>query len=216
MTTLVIAPHPDDEVLGCGGTIRRYVDDGEEVHLCIVTEGYTPEWSEDHLRKRPEEIAAATETLGIADWHELSYPSVKLDTVPQKEINDDIAGLVDSLEPDTVFLPHYVDLNHDHEIVFEAGLVAARPQSGVDRILAYETLSESEWGSPSGNFDATVYVDIATTIDAKIEAMNAYESEVREFPHPRSERAIRALATKRGSEAGYEAAEAFELIRERR
>jgi LmbE family N-acetylglucosaminyl deacetylase len=140
---------------------------------------------------------------------------VKLDTVPQKSVNDDIVSIIDSIQPDTVFLPHPGDLNHDHGIVFTAGLVAARPHSGVNRILAYETLSESEWGGPGNQFDPTVYRDISDTLDKKVRAMRAYESEMHEYPHPRSEDAIRALAKKRGSESHFRAAEAFELIRER-
>jgi LmbE family N-acetylglucosaminyl deacetylase len=216
MPVLILAPHPDDEVLGCGGTIRRLSDQGVSVHLVIVTEGYEPEWSKEHLENRPSEIDAATEVLGVEDWTCLEYPSVKLDTVSQKEINDDIVSMVKSIQPDTVFVPHPSDLNHDHSIVFTAGLVATRPHSGVERILAYETLSESEWGGPESQFDPTVYRDISDTLDEKVRAMEAYESEVYQYPHPRSEEAIRALAKKRGSEAHFHAAEAFELIRDRR
>jgi LmbE family N-acetylglucosaminyl deacetylase len=216
MAQLVIAPHPDDEVLGCGGTIRRYADEGLEIHLCIVTEAYRPDWSEEYLEKKPKEIDESTSILGIDEVHNLGYPAAKLDTVPQKKLNDELSSLVRTIEADTVFLPHYGDIHHDHQIIFNAGLVACRPPAGVDQILAYETLSESEWGIPSTSFDPSVYVDISDCIKEKIEAMVAYESEVREYPHPRSERTIKALMTKRGSEANLEAAEAFELIRERR
>ncbi|QLH81207.1 PIG-L deacetylase family protein [Halosimplex pelagicum] len=215
MSVVVLAPHADDEVLGCGGTIRQLADDGVEVHLVIFTKGYEPAWPREHLEKRPDEIKAATEVLGIEDWTCLGFPSVKLDTVPQKEINDEVITIVESIQPETVFVPHPGDLNHDHAIVFDAGLVAARPHSGVDRILAYETLSESEWGGRAEQFDPTVYRDVSETLDIKVKAMHQYDSEVREFPHPRSEKAIRALARKRGSEAHFHAAEAFELIRER-
>lgn len=215
MTELVVAPHPDDEVLGCGGTIRGYANEGRDVHLCIVTEGYTPEWSEEHLERRPDEIEAAVDTLGISTVHKLGYPAAKLDTVPLKAICDDLTSLIQSIDPDTVFMPHGGDLHRDHTIVHEASLVACRPHNGVDRVLAYETISETEWGDSSVSFDPTVYVDISDTLNAKIRAMNDYDSELREYPHPRSERAIRATVTKRGSEAHLDAAEAFELVRKR-
>lgn len=213
MTVLVFAPHADDEVLGCGGTIRRLADEGRTVHVCIVTEGYTPYWSEEHLDQRADEIADAASKLGVSETHELGYPAAKLDTVTQKELNDDITAKVSELDSDTVLLPHSGDLHRDHQLVHEAGLVACRPQTGVDRVFTYETLSETEWGTAWDSFEPTTYVDISETLDTKCQAMHKYRSEVREFPHPRSIKSIKAHATKRGSEAHMPAAEAFSLVR---
>jgi len=208
---LVIAPHPDDEVLGCGGTIYRHSSAGDEVYLCVVTEAYTPDWSEEFIANRVEEVVRSSKILGIKMTYCLKYPTVKLDTIPQKMLNESIAGIVDEVEPEIVYIPHKGDLNKDHRLVFEASLVATRPANHiVQRILSYETLSETEWGIEP--FVPNVYVPI--WIRQKIEAMEAYGSEVKPYPHPRSTEMIKALAMKRGSEVGVGFAEAFMLIRE--
>ncbi len=215
MRILVMAPHPDDEVLGCGGTIARHVQNGDEVYLCIVTRAYPPKWSEEFLERRPLEIKRSNEILGIKKTFFLNFPTVKLDTLPQVELNDKISSVVEKIRPDIAYIPHRGDLNRDHRLVFEASLVALRPKERkIKRILAYEVLSETEWGQPLAPFHPNVYVDITGTLPLKLEAMKAYSSEVKEFPHPRSLEAITSLAIKRGSEACLERAEAFQLIRE--
>lgn len=215
MKVLVIAPHPDDEVLGCGGTIAKHTKEGDDVYLCIVTKAYTPDWSEEFLKNRPKKIEEANKILGIKKTYILDYPTVKLDTIPQKELNAAISKVVNEVNPDILYIPHKGDLNKDHRLVFEASLVAIRPANHkVKRILSYETLSETEWGLSLEPFAPNVYVDISETFETKIEAMKAYESELRQYPHPRSLEIIEALAKKRGSEAGLKLAEAFILIRE--
>ncbi len=215
---LVIAPHPDDEVLGCGGTIAGHAAAGDEVRLCVVTRAYTPEWTEEVIRIKRQEVNEASGILGIKETSFLDLPTVKLDTLPQKELNNAIARVVDAVKPDVVYLPHKGDLNRDHRLVFEAALVALRPLEGntVSRILCYETLSETEWGIPDVEsvFIPNVYVDIANTLETKLAAMSAYASELKKSPHPRSLEMLKVLARKRGSEAGIAAAEAFILIRE--
>ena len=212
---LVIAPHPDDEVLGCGGTIVKHAKNGNEVYLCVVTKGYTPDWSEEFLKNRPKEIEKANKILGIKKTHFLDYPTVKLDTIPQKELNEAISKVVNEVKPDILCIPHKGDVNKDHRLVFEASLVATRPANHkVKKILSYETLSETDWGQPIEPFVPNVYVDISETLDKKIEAMKAYGSELKQYPHPRSLEIIEALAKKRGSEVGVKFAEAFMLIRE--
>ncbi|MCH8864912.1 MAG: PIG-L family deacetylase [Chloroflexi bacterium] len=215
---LVIAPHPDDEVLGCGGTIAGHVAAGDEVHLCVVTRAYPPEWTEEVIRIKRQEVNEASGILGIKETSFLDLPTVKLDTLPQKELNNAIARVVDAVKPDVVYLPHKGDLNRDHRLVFEAALVALRPLEGntVSRILCYETLSETEWGIPDVEsvFIPNVYLDIANTLETKLAAMSAYASELKEYPHPRSLEMLKVLAQKRGSEAGIAAAEAFMLVRE--
>ncbi len=218
MKVLVIAPHPDDEVLGCGGTIANHSKNGDEVHLCVVTRAYPPEWTEEVIGIKRQEVNEASGILGIKETSFLDLPTVKLDTLPQKELNNAIARVVDAVNPDVVYLPHKGDLNRDHRLVFEAALVALRPLGGntVSRILCYETLSETEWGIPDAEsvFIPTVYMDITNTLETKLAAMSAYASELKEHPHPRSLEMLKVLARKRGSEVGIADAEAFILIRE--
>ena len=210
---LVIAPHPDDEVLGCGGTIKKYAQLGANISLCVVTVAYMPQWTEDFIKDRPRQIRAAADVLGVKDIYPLDFPTVRLDTLPQKELNEKIADVVRKVKPDTLYMPHRGDLNRDHQLVHEAALVAARPTAGqsIKHVLAYEARSETEWGFLP--FIPTVYEDITDEMESKVEAMRVYASEVKDFPHPRSLEAIDALAKTRGSEAGLKRAEAFMLIR---
>jgi len=216
MKVLVVAPHPDDEVLGVGGTIAKYVKEGNEVYLCVVTKGYPPDWSKEYLKNRQREIKKSNKILGIKKTYFLDYPTVKLDTIPQKELNEAISKIINMVNPDIVYIPHKGDLNKDHRLIFEAALVAVRPakQHKIKKVLSYEVLSETEWGLPMENFTPNIYVDISTTLETKIEAMKIYESEVKQWPHPRSLEMIEVLAKKRGSEVGVKFAEAFMLIRE--
>lgn len=214
MSILVIAPHPDDEVLGCGGAVANHVNAGETVTLCLVTDAYTPDWSEAYIETREKEIASVTESLGITETYRLGYPTAKLDTVARKELNSSIAEVVDDCSPDRVYLPHPGDIHIDHQIVFNSGLVATRPhRCEVNTILAYETVSETEWGHNGSDFSPDMYIDITDTLEDKLAAMAEYDSELRESPHPRSLDALEALAVKRGSEVARAAAEAFEVVR---
>jgi LmbE family N-acetylglucosaminyl deacetylase len=176
---------------------------------------HAPDWSEEFIKNRPKEIKKANKTLGIKKTYFLDYPTVKLDTIPQKELNESISKVVNEVNPDIVYIPHKGDLNKDHRLVFEASLVATRPGNHkIKRILSYETLSETEWGQPIEPFIPNVYVDISETFVTKIEAMKAYESEIKSYPHPRSLEMINILAKMRGGAVGLDAAEAFILIRE--
>lgn len=218
MRILIIAPHPDDEVLGCGGTIVKHVRGRAEVYLCIVTKAYAPEWTELEIRKKRKEVLRANEILGITKTYFLDLPTVKLDTIPQKELNKAISQVVDDVQPELLYIPHRGDVNRDHYLVFDSAIVAARPKPdlAVKKVLSYETLSETEWAAPlvSDAFVPNVYVDISETLETKLEAMAAYKTELKEFPHPRSLEAISALAKIRGASIGVKAAEAFVLIRE--
>jgi len=215
MNILVIAPHPDDEVLGCGGTIRKHTERGDTVFLCIGTVAYTPDWSEEFIAQRPHEIDAANRALGIERTYFLNFPTVKVDLIPQKEVNDSISRVVKEVKPEILYIPHGGDLNQDHRVFFAASLVAGRPIPGcpVKEIFSYESLSETEWGNELTPFVPNAYVDIAPELAFKKLAMSFYKSELRAFPHPRSLEAIEALARKRGSEAGMEYAEAFMTVR---
>lgn len=213
MKILVIAPHPDDEVLGCGGAIARHVQRGDDVYLAVATKTYAPDWSEEFVKNRPKEIERVGSILGIRKTFLLDFPTVKLDTIPQKELNDALGRVVSEVEPEVAYIPHRGDLNRDHRIIHESSLVALRPgRSKIKKILSYEVLSETEWGIEP--FVPNFYVDISDSFDKKIEAMKVYSSELIQYPHPRSVEIIEALAKKRGSESGLKLAEAFTLIRE--
>ncbi|MFC1630185.1 PIG-L deacetylase family protein [Patescibacteria group bacterium] len=221
MKILVIAPHPDDEVLGCGGTIKKHINQGDEVSLCIVTKSYTPDWSQEFIENRKKEINCSNEVLGIKQTYFLDLPTVKLDTVPQKKLNDLISECVERVGPELLYIPFGGDINKDHRLVFEASLVVSRPKPkhSIKKILSYEVLSETEWGSSQARkigeiFIPHIYIDISDVLEDKVKAMSCYKSELKEYPHPRSLEAITTLAKKRGSEAGLKAAEAFVLIRE--
>ncbi len=216
MKILVIAPHPDDEVLGCGGTIAKQAKNGDEVFLCIVTKAYTPDWSDDFIEKRAKEIERSNKILGFKKTFFLDFPAAKLDTIAQKEINHGIDNVIKEVKPEVVYIPNESDLHKDHKIVFHSSLVALRPAHNgfVKKVLSYEVLSETDWAGPENNFYPNVYEDISKTIEEKIEAMKAYASELRESPHSRSLEIIRALAQLRGAQANVNFAEAFKLIRE--
>ncbi len=215
MKILVIAPHPDDEVLGCGGALAKHAKEKDEIFLCIATKAYAPDWSEEFLKNRPVEIKKAGKILGVKKTYFLDFQTVKLDTVSQKEVNERLSGCVEEVKPDIMYIPHKGDLHKDHRLIFEACLVAARPLNHkIKKILSYETLSETGWGQMIEFFVPNVYVDISDVFEKKIEAMKAYGSELRKYPHPRSLETIEILAKKRGSEAGMKLAEAFMLIRE--
>ena len=224
MKLLIFAPHADDEILGCGGTIARYIAEGAEVHVCIVTNLFPP-IGDDSLAKEngwpinlyPETMKVKS-VLGIKEYYFLRLPAVVLETVPRYETNGKIQKLIDTIEPDVVFIPHFGDMQKDHTLVSEAVMVAVRPKGRhiVRSVYSYETLSETEWNIPhvSNVFIPNTFIDISEFLDKKLEALACYQSQVADFPNPRSIEAVRALAMHRGSTCGFRAAEAFSLIRE--
>ena len=211
---LVVAPHPDDEILGCGGTIARHVSQGDTVYVCIVTTAYTPDWSKEYIEHRHTEITNSNSILGIKKTFFLDFPTAKLDTISRKEINESLHSVVQRLKPEVVYIPHGGDIHLDHRIVHESALVALRPSSNSStiRTLAYETLSETEWGRSLKHFIPNVFVDITDFLELKKNAMKAYGSELRQEPNPRSLNSIEALARKRGSEVNVSCAESFMLL----
>jgi len=215
---LVIAAHPDDEVMGAGGTIAKHVRQRDEVYLCIVTKAYTPDWSEETIKEKRKEAIKASSILGIKKTYFCELPTVMLDTLPQKELNKKISDVVKKVRPDTIYTTHKGDINSDHRLVFEATMVAVRPVSDylISRVLSYELLSSTDWAPPFPErmFIPNVYVDISETLETKIKAMSVYKTELREYPHPRSIEAIAIQAKRRGTDIQVEAAEAFMLMRE--
>ncbi len=214
---LIVAPHPDDEVLGCGGTIRRMVNDGHEVAVAIVTKG-TPLFPESQVRQVREEARRAAEVLGSSLCF-LDLPVTTLHLIPEAQINKVFIDLIAERKPDTVLLPFISDRHEDHRQVFDAVMVAMRPNgrgAGVRRIACYETVSETHWAAPGIEkaFEPNWYVDIGTTLAVKLEAMRCYQSQLAENIPARSLEAIEALARFRGSIMGLPAAEAFHIIRD--
>ena len=210
----VMSAHPDDETIGVGGTLARHVAFGDQIHVCIVTKGYTPDWPEEALQLVHEQTIAALETLGIRNVSFLQFPTVKLNAVPGKELNDRIADFINDINPQVVYAPFPGDLNIDHGIVARSTAIAVRPVAGTRRSLLYfETLSSTEWGRMfmQSSFMPNLYVDISSTIEQKLRAASCYDLEIKEFPHPRSLEGIRVLSRLRGMEAGLGAAEAFSL-----
>lgn len=218
MNILVIAPHPDDEILGCGGSIAYHVARGDTVYVLVVTRGDPGIFPPAVIEKTRGELAEAHQVLGVAGVEFLDFPAPKLDSIPGYQIADAIGKTLKRLAPQTLYLPHRGDIHADHRIVFDAALVAARPINGcsVKTILCYETLSETEWGYPFGAdvFSPTVYIDISSHLERKLEALRCYQSQLLPAPHPRSLEAVEALARHRGSAINAAAAEAFVLVRE--
>ena len=224
MNTLVIAAHPDDEVLGCGGTIARLANEGNNVSILILGEGVTSRHDNpadadqkeiDALHAQAVEIGT---TLGAKEVSLAKLPDNRFDTVAMLDIVKIIEEHIDRLKPEVVYTQHGGDLNIDHQCTFRAVLTATRPMEGspVKKVLSYYVGSSSEWAFQQFDpvFRPTVFTDISATLDKKIAAMEAYEGEARAFPHPRSAHALRAHAEHLGSIAGINAAEAFHLVRE--
>ena len=218
MRVLIIAPHPDDEVLGCGGIIAKNVSEGNEVYVGIVTKMCEPIFADELDVQNKEHCLNAHKLLGVRKTVFLDHPAAMLESVPRHVFNSSIGRLISDLQPDEVYIPHRGDLHLDHKMVADACMVALRPRFdySVKRVYAYETLSETEWDTPNtvNVFMPNVFVDISDFIDVKIAAMKEYKNQVCEFPNPRSAEAIRALAMLRGSTISRNYAEAFMLIRE--
>jgi LmbE family N-acetylglucosaminyl deacetylase len=223
MRVLVIAAHPDDEVLGCGATAARLAAEGREVHFAIMGEGMTSRDAErgatgqTQLAALQEHTRAAASKLGVKNIVLHKFPDNRLDTVPLLEVVKVVEELVSQIKPEVIYTHHGGDLNVDHAVIHRAVLTATRPTAGqcVRDIYAFEVASSTEWAFQclAQSFRPNVFVDVTRTLEAKIAAMECYESERRKFPHPRSPEALRAIAMRWGSVAGCGAAEAFELVR---
>lgn len=218
MNILVIAPHPDDEILGAGGTILKHIAHGDHVYVCIVTKGCNPLFSETSVNRIRAEAKDCHTFLGIKETYYLDFPAAMIEKIDRYEINDKIFKVISKVRPEIVYIPHHGDMQKDHQIVSEASMVALRPKYShvVRKILAYETLSETEWNIPHSMnaFMPNLYHDISEYLEYKLEAMNKYTSQLADFPNPRSLIAIEALAKYRGSTINARAAEAFVLLRE--
>lgn len=218
MNILVFAPHPDDEILGCGATIGKHVANNDNVYVCIMTRGLPPIYDQNSFYDMLPQVEKAHKILGVKKTYYLEFPASMMESVPRFEINEKVLKVVLDVKPDIVYLPHFGDMQKDHSITTEAIMVAVRPKYKhiVRLVYAYETLSETEWNIPhlSNCFIPNVFNDISDYIDLKIDAMKSYHSQLEDFPNPRSVEALKSLAKYRGSTMCSEAAEAFMLIRE--
>jgi len=209
MKILVIAPHPDDEVLGMGGTIKK-LSPKNNITLLIMTDGASAQYSDKKMIKvRKESCKKSSKILGISEIKFLNFKDMKLYSVPQLEINQEIEKIIKKIQPKIVFTSPKNDLNRDHDVTFNSTLVATRPSSsGVKKVFSYELP-----GYTKKPFSPNHYEDITKQFVHKIKAFKMYKSEIMKFPHPRSIESIENLAVYRGIQAGIAKAESFELIR---
>lgn len=214
---LVISPHPDDEVLGCGGTIAGLAAAGVEVRVLSVAADVPPLYAADVAETVRREALQAHALLGVSESRFLDHPSVELARMPVAELNHGIQQVVDDFQPHLVFLP-FPDRHLDHKAVFEAAMVATRPVAAgwhIRTLAMYETISETHWNAPLAEpaFTPDWFVDISGTLETKLAAFQHYASQVQADPGPRSVRALNALAKFRGSQIGRREAEAFQTVR---
>jgi LmbE family N-acetylglucosaminyl deacetylase len=217
-TVCVVASHPDDETLGCGGTLLRHRAEGDELHWCIITAMRSAEgFSKGDQERQDREISAVAGLYDFSAVHKLGYPTTQLDTIPLGEIIQKISGIFQKIRPQIIYLPFCGDVHTDHRIVCDAVVSSSKwfRCDSIKRLLAYETLSETDFGmNPAKTFSPNVFVDVAAFLDRKLEIMQVYAGQMGDFPFPRSEQAVRALASLRGAAAGCGAAEAFLLLKE--
>ena len=224
MKCLVVAAHPDDEILGCGGTLARWSDEGHEIHILLMSEGVTSRDDNRDVIKRKKELESikkasvkASKKIGAASIEFLDFPDNRMDTIDLLDVVKSIEKKINKLKPSTVLTHHFGDLNIDHSIIHKAVITACRPEKicPVKKILSFEVNSSTEWNSDGNqDFKPNFFVDISNFIDCKLAAFKFYESEIKEGPHPRSIEGIKTLAKFRGQTVGFEFAESFILIRE--
>ena len=215
---LIVAAHPDDEVLGCGGTIARHVAEGDVVHVVFMADGVSSRNGEFQQALSERQLAQnkAIKILGIHSSFSLGFPDNRLDSVAMLDIVQPLEKLINDIRPDTVYTHHHGDLNVDHRLTCQAVLTACRPQPScsVREILTFEVMSSTEWaGISQPAFEPNVFVDISEYWVQKMKALEAYHLEMRKVPHSRSMENLKALAIYRGHSVGFLAAEAFITIR---
>lgn len=209
---LVIAAHPDDELLGCGGTVALHTDAGDNVTSVIVCEGESLRYAGREVGQA-QHIAKAAAVLGVKDVRQLGFPDQRLDTLTLTDVITPLEAIVRDVRPQVVYCQHGGDVNRDHELLFKAILVATRPtETFIESVYAFDTASSTEWAYPR-RFVPDTWVDITATLDRKLEAMACYESELRDYPHPRSLLALEYRARAWGNINCLEAAEPFITVR---
>jgi LmbE family N-acetylglucosaminyl deacetylase len=219
MRVLVIAPHPDDETLGCGGSLLKHIAAGDSVSWAIVTRGHEPQWSKDLLETKEQEIAAVHEAYNFEHVYRMNQLTTKLDSQPQDQLIASFHNTIYEAKPDCIYLNHCGDVHTDHRVIFDCVMSAIKPfnsmRHGVKRILSYETPSSTDAAPINlAAFRPNVFTDITEFLERKLEIMSLYESEIQEYPLPRALDSLKALARYRGATIGVEYAESFMLLRE--
>lgn len=220
MNVLAISVHPDDETLGCGGTLLRHFAEGDTVDWVIVTQAHSPQWSQEVIDRKATEVSAVASSYSMRSVHKLGFPTTRLDMTPLSDVMDGLRKVIEKVRPAIVYLPHFGDVHTDHHVVFVATFSVLKAfymrSLGVRRALSYETLSSTEAAPPqtSRAFVPNVYMDVTPHIERKVEIMGQFASESQPDPLPRGSSAILALARFRGATVGLKYAEAFMLVRE--
>jgi LmbE family N-acetylglucosaminyl deacetylase len=220
MRILVIAPHPDDETLGCGGSLLKHKANGDSLSWLVATRGHEPQWSAELLEQKEREISAVAAAYSFDNTFRLNFPTIKLDKIPVEELIAGIRDAVTDFKPDCVYLNHAGDVHSDHRVLFEATMSVLKPfyssKHGVKRVLSYEVFSSTDAApaNPARAFLPNVFIDVTEFLEKKLEIMGLYESELQASPLPRALDSLRALARVRGATIGVEYAEAFMLVRE--
>jgi LmbE family N-acetylglucosaminyl deacetylase len=219
MNVLAISAHPDDETLGCGGTLLKHRAAGDNIYWIITTVCHEPQWSREVIERKAVEVDRVAEAYG-AERFKLGFPNARLDTVAIGELMRPVEEVVAKVRPEVVYLLHGGDIHTDHYALFTASMSVLKPfymrERGIKRVLGYETLSSTDAAPARGErvFMPNVFSDITPWLEKKIDVMRLYETEIHKEPMPRSPSAIRALARFRGSTINTEYAEAFTLLRE--
>jgi LmbE family N-acetylglucosaminyl deacetylase len=216
---LAVSVHPDDETLGCGGTILKHGESGHELYWLIITNISTSEgFGAEEVKGRQDEILKVQKNYGFKKIFKLDLPTTKLDRAPLVDIIEKIGRVIKEVEPNIIYLPNRSDAHSDHRIAFDAVISCTKSfrYPFIDRVLMYETISETEFAVPfvENAFMPNAFCNITKYIDKKIEIMHLYAGELQEPPFPRSEKNIRALATYRGAIANVEYAEAFMILKD--
>jgi LmbE family N-acetylglucosaminyl deacetylase len=220
MKVLVIAVHPDDETLGCGGTLLKLAANGDEIHWMLVTSMHAPEFTPEQAAGQEARVAAVQRAFPFRSLHWLKLPTLRLDTLPMAGLVAAMRKPIEDLRPDLVIIPNPTDAHSDHRVAAQAALAVLKsfylPALGVRKVMAMETLSETEAAAPLGaGFRPQVFVDITGSFARKQEILGLYTEELHPDPLPRGPSSVQALARHRGATIGTTYAEAFMLVRER-
>ncbi len=224
MNVLAVVAHPDDEILGCGATFKKLADQGHRVVSCVLCSEAEARVDKPSREKLATVGERAARIVGISEWIGLKFPNIRFNTVPHLEMVKAIEDVIRRVQPDWIFTHHPNDMNVDHRVSYEATTAAAMlPQrlssdlapTMVRRVYLFEILSSTDWAPPLGEaFRPNSFFDVASTFEAKLKALDAFEGALKPFPHSRSRENVRNLANLRGAQAGFELAEAFTLIRD--
>jgi len=211
---LILAAHPDDEVLGCGGVIQKHKKEDANIFVCIITDGSSVQYPNNTqiALKKKKECELANKILDVDHLIYLDLPDMQLDTIPHFELNKKLEIIIEKIKPNIIYTHSPNDLNKDHFLINQSSMIVTRLRKPyLKEIYEYEVLSSTEWNRNS-IFIPNTFVNITDFIEKKIESFKKYQTEIRKYPHPRSEEEIKILARYRGIQSGYKYAEAFKLV----